>query len=131
SRPRRRRRRRRDRRGRHPGRRRGGEEELHRTIPGTSPAARHAEAEKARRSGGGSDRHYFFKIFFSKNSGVKFCGGVSRSGRPSGVKSIRFQYGHTVSTLPSADQNRKILPSRLRNANIDACCMSSVSPWHW
>jgi predicted dithiol-disulfide oxidoreductase (DUF899 family) len=34
----------------------------------------------------------------SKNSDLKFCGGMGMSGRPSGVKSMRFQYGHTVST---------------------------------
>ena len=38
------------------------------------------------------------QIVFSRNSDLKFCGGVGMSGRPSGVKSMRFQYGQTVST---------------------------------
>ena len=62
-------------------------------------APRRAEAEEAVE--GGAERGaapLIQTILFSKNSGLKFCGGVSRSGRPSGVK---------VHQIPQLRRSRK------------------------
>lgn len=85
--------------------RRGAREPLSHCLCGgrddPSSAAHHFVLRRARDTSAAPARPALYP--YSNNSSPKdsllnFCGGVTLASRPSGVKSIRFQYGYTVST---------------------------------